>query len=622
MLLFSCSWEEYDETKGQTEDSSVADIEIVAAEDLAFPPAGGMGTITLKSGTGVSVETNRSWCHAVLNGNVVNISSDQNPSKQSRYARVTITAGGESIYVTVQQYGEVFSGLEMTDFIAPCEGTDMTLSFLSNMEVNLTSDKDWVSFVKDDEAKTVKIVVAENPGQETRFANIGFTSGTVTGSAKVTQAPTPKSVESWTFAVTGGEFVFPDQIDQITATPGKDVAKYVFTVVGKNDIEGDIDEYIQEDYMPGLITDLVANEPDKLLVDEVTQEYTNLSASVYAIAVGFDKEGYITGQYGYQELSIPDRGPVKTLIEGWDVEITSNTVVSGDQVTTFTITPKTGYESTRYVAAMVKKDAVASGIEDYAFNTVALGTRSDLLAKVESGDLADFNDGLSLGTSTITYNNTSGDCYVVVVAFDNHQFYQGDYTVSELAVDDLTYYRWVGEWEISSTTTTIGTATFAGKETWTISVDTDDTVDGTLTVRGICSLTNSSIKAADGDKMKLTFDKATGAVVLMSQNGTNKFNYSSYGECELRAQGYYTKDGSSFSRVTGTYTIFTATLPKDETSSIVVTPGIRTTGGVDYDYSYFRLMLYRYGTNGYYTLGTSASSGVIPLPFDMKRIEE
>ena len=621
MLLFSCSWEEYDETKGQTEDSSVADIEIVAAEDLAFPPAGGMGTITLKSGTGVSVETNRSWCHAVLNGNVVNISSDQNPSKQSRYARVTITAGGESIYVTVQQYGEVFSGLEMTDFIAPCEGTDMTLSFLSNMEVNLTSDKDWVSFVKDDEAKTVKIVVAENPGQETRFANIGFTSGTVTGSAKVTQAPTPKSVESWTFAVTGGQFVFPDQIDQITATPGKDVAMYVFTVVGKNDIEGDLDEYIQEDYMPGLITDLVANEPDKLLVDEVTQEYTNLGASVYAIAVGFDKEGYITGQYGYQELSIPDRGPVKTLVDGWDVTMTSSDYSYPDQTNVFSIAPKSGYESVKYLVTAVSKDAISSTLEDYVFNTFTLPEREAILSKVQNGEIASFDDALYVGPGTFTSTNVKGDCYVVIVAFDDHQFYQGDYTAVEMTIDDIepTYYKWAGNWLLEG-------KYFDGEdysETITISIDeSDKDTDGKLMERRLI-MTGFLSKAAglwgapaSVNAFYLKFDATSGAITFYGQNSTGTFTYSGLGDgCKLQLMSMYTKKGaSSYTNATG-YDFLSATLDGETGAKITI---LERSSGLPWQVA--RIRCY-YSSSAYTITATNNASILLDDSLSMTRVK-
>lgn len=86
----------------------------------------------------------------------------------------------------------------------------------------------------------------------------------------------------------------------------------------------------------------------------------------------------------------------------------------------------------------------------------------------------------------------------------------------------------------------------------------------------------------------------------------------------MMPQGLYTKNGTSYTRVSSVgYEIFSATMSEDF-STATVKPGIRTTGGVDYDYAAFRLYLLA-GTGSTYTL--SASSGVIPLPFEMTRIE-
>ena len=65
----------------------------------------------------------------------------------------------------------------MTDFISPCAGTTVTLSYVSNTEIELSSDQSWVTFVKDDQNHLVDIVVAEYTGFGIRKANVSFTSG-------------------------------------------------------------------------------------------------------------------------------------------------------------------------------------------------------------------------------------------------------------------------------------------------------------------------------------------------------------------------------------------------------------------------------------------------------------
>ena len=118
---------------------------------------------------------------------------------------------------------------------------------------------------------------------------------------------------------------------------------------------------------------------------------------------------------------------------------------------------------------------------------------------------------------------------------------------------------------------------------------------------------------------KFTYNEEDGSITLLSQHGPT-FPYSaSYGDSNMMPQGYYTKNGgTSYTRVSSVgYKIFSATMSEDHATASV-TPGIRTSGGVDYEYVAFRVFLLA-GTGSTYTL--SASSGVIPLPFEMTRIE-
>ena len=145
--------------------------------------------------------------------------------------------------------------------------------------------------------------------------------------------------------------------------------------------------------------------------------------------------------------SVPDRGPVKTLVDGWDIVHTGGTFEQPNQTDVFTVTPKAGYEDVKYIATVVKKENTPS-VEDFAFTTFAMETREEILAKVASGELPNFDAGLSTGTTTLTAENMVGDVYVVVVAFGDNQFYTGEYQFTEIAVPDITpaYYKWLGEY--------------------------------------------------------------------------------------------------------------------------------------------------------------------------------
>ena len=585
-LLFSCQWEEYDETKGQTEDNSAATIEIIASEDLAFPPAGGEGTITLSSGSGVTVSSNKDWCHAALSGNVIAVSADKNTSKQSRYARVTVKAGDQSTYVTVQQFGEVFSGLEMTDFLAPCEGSSVTLAFHSNMDVKLSSDQNWVTFNKDDIEETVEILVAANTDPSVRFANIGFTSGTVSGSAVVTQAPPVAKTELWTFALTDGMFDFPDQVDQITATPGDGVVKYAFTVVGKDEVEGDIDGWIEDSFMASLVDDLLVKDAESLISSEITQEFRNLASTVYAVAVGFDADGYLTGQYAYSEIAIPDRGPVKALVEGWDVSVASEFDLPV-QKNTFTITPKSGYESVKYIATAVEKSKV-SDVEDYAFTTFAMSTREDLLAKVEAGEIANFDAGLSTGASDVVLNLPGGDYYVVVVAFSDNKFYTGDYSVVELSIDDELRKNWLGDWTLTNDAGDSYKMTFAEKDTPIV-----DTLS--MYCNGLYTGTGSLLKSMTWMDVVYNDD---GTLSLYGQKHPEKqAKYSStYGEVYPCLFGFYVNTSDSKTYYTTSEWYYLLTLEFESANKVVIKE-IAKSG--DYEYKQMAVRLWRVDTSSY-----------------------
>ena len=597
----------------------------VVSSDVIIGVEGGTGTIVVEADQAVTATADRPWCQVSVSGNAITVTvSEPNLNPSSRYSRLTIKAGTEETGVTVHQYGEIFDGMDLSDVDVPREGATFRYSYKANMTVQMNSDQPWIHFEQDEEeeeAGLIRVVVDENTDFGTRFATVSFTAGTNTGSMKVTQAPKVGKITGWTVANPGGRFEFPDQIDEITVTPSADMMAatnlYAFKVVPKDDLqEKGMENYavsfaeeVRTDVLAKVKTGFYEKFADGVLSGFTTRNYYNLAATVWGIVVCFDVDGYPTGQYYYQEVSIPDRGPVKQLVDGWDIAHTDATYVHPVQTDVFTVTPKAGYETVPYIVLSGKKESI-SDVMDFAF-TKAMEVRSEILAKVAAGELPSFEAGLCKGTTTHSYEGLVGDVYLAVVAFDDNQFYTGDSTFAEFAVEDKmpAYYKWPGKWKVSS-------GSFS--EVWEITID-ENNLEKSFFIDGINSITTASIVNNDADLMVLTYN-ADGTVSLKSQKG-KEFHYSdSYGTCTMQVQGRITTNGgSSYSRITTMgLNLFTCALSEDGMTATMTPASVKVTAGT-FEFVQFRLWLVRNDTGGTYSL--NASSGVIPIPLVMERVE-
>lgn len=307
--------------------------------------------------------------------------------------------------------------------------------------------------------------------------------------------------------------------------------------------------------------------------------------------------------------------------DAWNATVTDGGYEYPKQFDVIGITSAVSGE--KYVYDIVSKSKVTD-LEDYAFSVVAVEKKNEIMAKVESGQLSSFAEGLTTGDVTGTYYDldADSDVYVIFVGYQDDGYVTGRWGYVDLAIEDREppYYKWTGTWNISGRTVPYTGQTFTGSEVWTITKDDSDVEFETLTVRGMNSLTTTSIVNNDAAALKLQY-KEDGSIEFHAQNGKTFVYSESYGDCYMYPQGLYTKNGTSWSRVTGTYTIFTARFSEDY-KTITITPGIRTSDGVDYNFDAFRLYFYRISNGSTYSLNTSVSSGVIPLPFEMTRAAE
>ena len=567
------------------------DLQVVKS-NLVFMPGGGTETLEANLSS-VSATADQSWCSVSTSGNIISVTVPANEGKQSRYAKLTITSGSESVTAAVIQYGEVFGGLELVDMEAPKEGAEFSYPYTTNLDVDVKADKDWVHITFDEENPVVTVTVDPNTGFGYRFATVTYKAGSNSGSAQVVQEPTYGTVTGWTVEDVDGRYVFPDQIDKIQVTPSSDMASapYYWVVVDPSELLGkDMPVYIKE----AAVELKAAADAGQVTFDKgsASQEYKNLPSTATAVIVVFDDQNYPTGQYALVEFAVPDRGPKKQLVDGWDVVHTGGTYEHPVQTDQFTVTPKAGYEDVKYIATVVKKDAVAN-IDDYVFTTFAMATRDEILAKVASGELAAFDDGLLSGASTLTAENVAGDVYVVVVAFGENQFYTGDYAVVEVAVPDLmpAYYKWLGEWNVPRG---------EGADTWVV---VENVPMESFKVWGIAGFDANDF--AEGAFIAIVpYDPATGEMVFkVYENLDVTWQDSSRGTMNGLLSGQYTNVAGKTYYNSGVGNTICRALMAEDGKTAELTPRSVTSGGAP-------AFFYNIRWYGRYTSSSGSRSGV------------
>ena len=576
----------------------VKDITVVSVKNLVFLPSGGSGTITVDCASSFSATSDRNWCTVSVSGNEVTVTATENLSRESRYASILMKTSQSSQTVVVQQVGEVVSGLKLADKKVSEKGESFIYSYAANLPVQMSSDKDWVHFEMiddEDEGTMVKVTVDPNPGL-TRFATVSYGAGSLSGSAEFIQLPTPTQVTAgWDVSITDGTYDFPNQYDKVTVTPPNASVMYEFELVSKDQLKDESKVGAEAVSMAlATWTEIEQGESplDLLKTGSFTEEHENMPRSIWALIMPFDEDGIPTGEFYYKDLQVPDRGPVKKLVDGWDVAHAGGTYTDPVQTDSFTITPKEGYENVKYIATAVKKDAVAD-VEDFAFTNFAMSTREAILAKVAAGELASFEEGLLSGTATISVDDVVGDAVVVIVAFGDNKFYTGDYGAVEVQVPDVkpAYYNWLGEWSVPRGDKT---------DTWIVTVNVPEE---SFKVSGIAGF-DADDYAVGAFVAIVPYDPATGEMVFkVYENTTVTWQDANRGTMNALLSGQYTNvQGKTYYNSGVGNTICRGKLAEDGLTA-ELTPRAVTSAG---EPAYF----YNIRWYGRYTSSSGSRSGV------------
>ena len=188
-------------------------------------------------------------------------------SLESRYCRLKLESGGEVLYATVQQYGEVVAGLEeLADLTAPVEGREIEVPIRTNVDVETATEESWIHIAVEDD----KLVVTIDPNDEprTRFGTVTYVAGSVSGSFEVTQYPELNKPTSWVITEGTPVFDYPKFNTTASLSAGEE-DMYVLRLIPKSSVEGEIDDWVFDNLAVQVRNEILAKvEANDLIPDD------------------------------------------------------------------------------------------------------------------------------------------------------------------------------------------------------------------------------------------------------------------------------------------------------------------------------------------------------------------
>lgn len=165
----------------------------VTESNVLFQAGAGNGTVVFDAAGQVTVETDREWCTATVNGNTVNVSVTENGNLEGRSSQLVLRCGSDAAYVTVQQLGLMFQLSAGSEIVTSSdEAHSLTYEMSSNVPLTFEPDGDWFSAVSDGEHLTVNF--KENTSGHARVGTLRYSSETFSDSLKVTQYDFDKDI--------------------------------------------------------------------------------------------------------------------------------------------------------------------------------------------------------------------------------------------------------------------------------------------------------------------------------------------------------------------------------------------------------------------------------------------
>lgn len=326
MALASCRRTEQEPIEWRTE------LQVVNSE-LVFSPVGGSSTFTVNL-PGASVASNASWCQASVSGTDVAVTVGEWGGLQSRYAVLTLTREGESVDVSVIQYGVNLSGIDIdSEVILYGEGGEVTYPCESNANMKVSSEADWLTPTLED--GELKLKAAPNPDKATRIGTLVIKAGDVDTEVTVIQYPVFENTPDWVVTYSGNKMSGSTMYSTLTNTVSADLGMYTVAVLTPAAISSS--GLSEKDFVRDVLAPEIASEIKEVvdlyraygydrsfsdfLLEGTDWDFVSLldDGEYVGFAIGYDEDGYPTGWYTADPIKIGSLSPYQKWLGEWSV---------------------------------------------------------------------------------------------------------------------------------------------------------------------------------------------------------------------------------------------------------------------------------------------------------------
>lgn len=347
--------------KAQESEGAAEKAIVVKGCSLQIPSDGGKAFAAVKSTGTFTASSTASWLTVSVEKDTVWAEAPKYDNIMSRYGQLTIKSGTETVSLTVMQSSALTSGFEPEDIKASAEGGTYKYSYEFKGVISASTTADWIDI--DISRGSLTLTVKENkmesvPGSRKRVAEVAWSLGADKGVINVAQNNIINWVEddNWTVSYLGVQQYQGEDVEEIQ-NEVEDPAisgKYMIYYFGKSDYETSglqMPKYIETEVAPVIVENveyMIAYYAaygytltwDDFLYEESDFEIFDIfdAGDYYGVAVGFDENGDLTGNYSTCEFKKEGGGGEPTGYEAWLGEWTS---VCGQYTNTWTITAKT-----------------------------------------------------------------------------------------------------------------------------------------------------------------------------------------------------------------------------------------------------------------------------------------
>lgn len=428
-------------------------IEVVAT-DVVFGPEGGNGEVEFTASGTVGVVSNRDWCTASVAGTKVNVTVTEWEGVETRYAILTLKCGAYSVDVTVQQSGTILGGLTGAEIVADSKGTTQVFEVKVSGSVTTSSAVDWASASYADGIVTVTVDANADPF--TRFGEVTVAAGDNAHAISIKQYPEFKTTASWDVYYGGRARSSSGTLYEVIANEveaGSSEGLYFLTMSSEAAYKASkikkLDDFIaavaaeaEEEiaYLVEYYTEFGYEvTPADFMYEDSDYDFFAIQepGKYYAVAAGYDEDGYPTGLYSYSEFEVIE---VKNA-PGWDATY-AGPYVAGSTVYDM-VDFTAGDEDSYYVVVMNEAD-----YEKYYYSDVT-NLINDYVPYI-----IDNKPALRKGPKTLYFNKFgNGNWHTFMIGFDEEYNPTGKYFVGSFKIDEKpteAYKAWLGDWQITT----------------------------------------------------------------------------------------------------------------------------------------------------------------------------